>query len=89
MPPGSPFQTLHIAEMGLASRMVHADDHIAAHRAVAPAMHVSTTFRYNEDPEQLQTGVVVNVDVSAPRWSPVRKVTRLTSLLNTAAIGSE
>jgi hypothetical protein len=42
--------------------MVHADDGISTHRAVAPAMHVSTTFRYNDDPEQLKRGE--NIDVS-------------------------
>lgn len=46
-----------------ATRAIHSDDGIAAHRAVAPAMHVSTTFRYNDDPEQLVTGDV-NIDVS-------------------------
>jgi cystathionine gamma-synthase len=45
----------------LSSRAVHADDGIAAHRAVAPAMHVSTTFRYNEDPDTLKTWYDVEV----------------------------
>ncbi|KAH8647514.1 pyridoxal phosphate-dependent transferase [Ilyonectria robusta] len=43
----------HNEALSLASRAVHADDHISAHRAVAPAMHVSTTFRYNNDPKRL------------------------------------
>uniref|UniRef100_A0A0B7JW54 Cystathionine gamma-synthase n=1 Tax=Bionectria ochroleuca TaxID=29856 RepID=A0A0B7JW54_BIOOC len=38
----------------LSSKVVHADDNISAHRAVAPAMHVSTTFRYDDDPDQLK-----------------------------------
>lgn len=42
-----------MARLSLSSRTVHADDGIAAHRAVAPAMHVSTTFRYSDDPGQL------------------------------------
>jgi hypothetical protein len=46
----------------LSSKVVHADDNISAHRAVAPAMHVSTTFRYDDDPDQLK--MWVNTDVS-------------------------
>ncbi|KAG6013328.1 hypothetical protein E4U43_007357 [Claviceps pusilla] len=43
----------HLARLSLSSRTVHADDFISAHRAVAPAMHVSTTFRYSRDAEDL------------------------------------
>jgi hypothetical protein len=43
-----------LARMCLSSRTVHADDHISAHRAVAPAMHVSTTFRYSDHPTELE-----------------------------------
>lgn len=46
----------------LSSQTVHADDHISVHRAVAPAMHVSTTFRYNDDPDKLKAWD--NTDVS-------------------------
>lgn len=46
----------------LSSKVVHADDNISAHRAIAPAMHVSTTFRYDDDPDQLK--MWVNTDVS-------------------------
>ena len=42
-----------LGKLSLSSRAVHADDGISAHQAVAPAMHVSTTFRYAEDPDQL------------------------------------
>lgn len=48
-------------DLSLASRAVHADDGIAAHRAVAPAMHVSTTFRYARDPERLDPDDVIDV----------------------------
>lgn len=44
-----------LARLSLSSRTVHADDFISAHRAVAPAMHVSTTFRYSDDPDELQS----------------------------------
>lgn len=52
-----------IAQLSLASRAVHADDGIQSHRAVAPAMHVSTTFRYSDEPENLKSWD--NVDVSS------------------------
>jgi hypothetical protein len=47
---------LHAAfgrQLSLASRSVHADDFTNAHPAVAPPMHVSTTFRYSENPDEL------------------------------------
>ncbi|KAG6041297.1 hypothetical protein E4U41_005125 [Claviceps citrina] len=43
-----------LARLSLSSRAIHADDYISAHRAVAPAMHVSTTFRYPDNPDDLQ-----------------------------------
>jgi hypothetical protein len=49
-------------ELSLASRSVHADDYMNSHRAVAPPMHVSTTFRYSRNPNELQPHF--NVDVS-------------------------
>ncbi|KAF4469935.1 cystathionine beta-lyase [Fusarium albosuccineum] len=58
-----------VAGLSLASRAVHADDGIQAHRAVAPAMHVSTTFRYSDDPEELRPWD--NVDPNAPLDSHV------------------
>ncbi|KAK1777363.1 pyridoxal phosphate-dependent transferase [Copromyces sp. CBS 386.78] len=41
-------------ELSMASRSVHADDYINNHQAVAPPMHVSTTFRYAENPDDLR-----------------------------------
>ncbi|KAJ2965356.1 hypothetical protein NQ176_g10659 [Zarea fungicola] len=49
----------------LASRLIHADDGISTHRAVAPAMHVSTTFRYNNDPEALQPEVYTDASTTS------------------------
>jgi len=40
-------------ELSLASRSVHADDFTNTHSAVAPPMHVSTTFRYSDNPAEL------------------------------------
>lgn len=50
--------------LSLSSLAVHADDYISAHRAVAPPLHVSTTFKYNRDPAQLRTWD--NTDPNAP-----------------------
>ncbi len=50
--------------LALASRLVHSDDGISTHRAVAPAMHVSTTFRYSDNPDLLQPEVYVDVTIS-------------------------
>lgn len=50
-------------KLSLASQTVHADDHVSVHRAVAPAMHVATTFKYSNNPDELANGG--NTDVSA------------------------
>ncbi|POS71373.1 cystathionine gamma-synthase [Diaporthe helianthi] len=51
-------------KLGLSSLSVHADDYINNHRAVAPPLHVSTTFRYNDDPDRLRAWD--NTDDKAP-----------------------
>lgn len=56
-------------ELSLASRSVHADDYINNHQSVAPPMHVSTTFRYNRDPDQLKPWD--NINPNAPYDSHV------------------
>jgi len=48
-------------KLSLASRSVHADDYINNHQAVAPPMHVSTTFRYSRDPDNLVPWSNLNV----------------------------
>lgn len=50
--------------LSLASLSIHADDYINNHRAVAPPLHTSTTFRYHPDPAQLRTWD--NTDPNAP-----------------------
>ncbi|KAI7191643.1 cystathionine beta-lyase [Hortaea werneckii] len=45
-PPGTPRNSI-------ATRSVHADDPINSYTDVAPALHVSSTFRYPHDPDQL------------------------------------
>lgn len=39
--------------LSLSTRAMHADDYVNSHPAVAPPMHVSTTFRYHQDPDKL------------------------------------
>ncbi|ROW18249.1 hypothetical protein VPNG_00223 [Cytospora leucostoma] len=56
-------------ELGLSSRAVHADDYINNHRAVAPPLHVSTTYRYSRDPDRLRQWD--NTDEHAPHDSHV------------------
>lgn len=51
-------------KLGLSSLSVHADDYINNHRAVAPPLHTSTTFRYNDDPDKLRAWD--NTDDNAP-----------------------
>ncbi|KAF4990033.1 hypothetical protein FGRMN_8734 [Fusarium graminum] len=80
-----------VAELSLASRAVHADNGIQSHRAVAPAMHVSTTFRYNDDPDALKAWD--NTDPNNPLDSHVYSratgpnTTRLEAIL-TSIIGA-
>ncbi|WYZ42903.1 hypothetical protein EsH8_VI_000602 [Colletotrichum jinshuiense] len=50
-----------ISKLSLATRTVHADDGISAQRDVAPAMHVSTTFKYNRDPDTLRSAEEVDL----------------------------
>lgn len=40
-------------QFSLASRLIHADDGAAPYTDVAPAMHVSTTFEYPNNPDDL------------------------------------
>lgn len=54
-------QTGGVHDLALASLAIHADDGFSIHRAVAPAMHVSTTYRYSRNPEDLIP--MENIDV--------------------------
>lgn len=51
-------------QLSLSSLSVHADDYLNSHRAVAPPLHTSTTFRYNADPDLLRHWD--NTDPAAP-----------------------
>lgn len=37
-----------------ATRALHADEHLNQYLDVSPAMHVSTTFRYSNEPAKLE-----------------------------------
>ena len=50
-----------LGHLSLSARTVHADDYLNSHPAVAPPMHVATTFRYNDDPDKLQPWKNINV----------------------------
>jgi hypothetical protein len=50
-----------LANLSLSSRTIHADDYLNKGRDVAPPLHVSTTFRYNGDPDQLKVHRKENV----------------------------
>jgi hypothetical protein len=40
--------------LSLSSKTIHADDYLNIGQDVAPPLHVSTTFRYNRDPDKLK-----------------------------------
>ncbi|KAI0483065.1 PLP-dependent transferase [Xylariaceae sp. FL0804] len=46
--------------LSLSTQTIHADDYLNSHPAVAPPMHVSTTFRYSSDPEKLSPWANIN-----------------------------
>ncbi|KAF2454722.1 hypothetical protein BDY21DRAFT_352562 [Lineolata rhizophorae] len=41
-------------EASLSTLAIHADDEINTYNDVAPALHVSTTFRYASNPDELE-----------------------------------
>lgn len=53
-------------ELSLSSRAVHADDYINNHQAVAPPLHVSTTFRYSRNPDELKQWENLNASLPYP-----------------------
>lgn len=77
--------------LSLASLSVHADDFINTHRAVAPPLHTSTTFRYHRDPDQLVPWN--NTDTNAPYDSHIYSrdsgpnTTRLEAILSSLLKG--
>ncbi|KAI4594579.1 hypothetical protein KJ359_007667 [Pestalotiopsis sp. 9143b] len=43
-----------LQHLSLSAQTIHADDFLNSSQAVAPPMHVATTFRYSRDPDKLQ-----------------------------------
>ncbi|BEJ15426.1 hypothetical protein CspHIS471_0500310 [Cutaneotrichosporon sp. HIS471] len=42
-----------LAKFSSATRAIHGDDGIQQHKAIAPAMHVTTTYRYHDNPDDI------------------------------------
>ncbi|KAI1312362.1 Cys/Met metabolism PLP-dependent enzyme-domain-containing protein [Xylaria venustula] len=42
-----------LQHLSISAQTIHADDFLNSHAAVAPPMHVSTTFRYSRNPDEL------------------------------------
>ncbi|KAI1096072.1 PLP-dependent transferase [Rostrohypoxylon terebratum] len=49
-----------LQHLSLSAQTIHADDFLNSHQSVAPPMHVSTTFRYSRNPDELQRWVNTN-----------------------------
>ncbi|KAI3316770.1 PLP-dependent transferase [Xylariaceae sp. AK1471] len=49
-----------LQHLSLSAQTVHADDFLNSHQAVAPPMHVSTTYRYSRNPEDLKPGTNIS-----------------------------
>ncbi len=42
-----------LPQMDIATKVIHADDFVSSHRAIAPGLHVAVNYRYARDPESL------------------------------------
>lgn len=51
-----------LPNMAPATKAIHADDFVSAHRGIAPGMHVAVNYRFARHPDQLVQGQ--NKDVS-------------------------
>ncbi|KAG9248266.1 pyridoxal phosphate-dependent transferase [Calycina marina] len=56
--------TEQASSLSLSSQAVHADDFLNSGQDVAPPLHVSTTYRYNNDPSKLKTWAEKDADNS-------------------------
>lgn len=59
-----------LSKLSLSSKTIHADDYLNQGSDVAPPMHVSTTFRYDKNPENLKAWSErqVNLSISSRKW---------------------
>ncbi|KAI9743094.1 MAG: hypothetical protein M1818_003389 [Claussenomyces sp. TS43310] len=87
-----------LSHLSLSSQTVHADDFLNSSQDVAPALHVSTTFRYAKDPNKLQSLATLlqnNSDVTGDAMSEghiysrhtAPNTTRLEAILSTILHG--
>lgn len=60
------------SKLSLATLGIHGDDPINSYTDVAPALHVSTTFRYPRDPEKLVPEHDLNVQELFPIGGPIK-----------------
>ncbi|EME46916.1 cystathionine gamma-synthase-like protein [Dothistroma septosporum NZE10] len=60
------------SKLSLATLGVHADDAIQSYTDVAPALHVSSTFRYPRNPDDLKTESEVDVNNVFPAGGPTK-----------------
>ncbi|KAL8370139.1 hypothetical protein RB595_000495 [Gaeumannomyces hyphopodioides] len=93
-PPGPGPESLEAAfehGLSLSTRAMHADDYINSHQAVAPPLHVSTTFRYHEDPDKLvfwgQPDPNATYDTHVYSRESAPNTTRMEAIL-TSAVGA-
>lgn len=56
-----------LRHLSLSAQTIHADDFLNSHQSVAPPMHVSTTFRYNDDPDELRPWANINVSIHSKK----------------------
>lgn len=64
-----------IRTFSLATQAIHADDHLSHGTDVAPALHVSTTFRYTSKPEDLVPAKDQEVRTAHPSAPPTHHST--------------
>jgi hypothetical protein len=50
-----------LASLSLSSKTIHADDFLNKGQDVAPPLHVSTTFRYSKNPDDLVPAAELDV----------------------------
>lgn len=54
-----------MANLSLSSKTIHADDFLNHGQDVAPPLHVSTTYRYNKDPDKLVAWADLDVSLQS------------------------
>ena len=83
-----PQPTPSLRKWSAATQAIHADDHLNRIEDVAPPVHVATTFRYHDDPDQLvpSTDLEVHSQFNPPIL--LRKPTNLSNPRLPSLIGT-